>query len=115
MHHTADRGGRIVEDHAADLVDAGNVNERMHHRDVARADEGAEGAHPAGERGDDELGESGRQDLHGGSGHDAALGAAHGNDTVDPVFGMQLCRQDSAALEHPVDGQTPGAHRSQGR
>jgi hypothetical protein len=98
--HPGHRGRRVVEDRARDLVEAEDVDHRVHDRHVALAHERAERPPAGGAGGDDQLRHPDRQRVHGRGTEQRALGAAQAQHAGDPALGVGAQHDRAHAFEH---------------
>jgi hypothetical protein len=102
LRHTDDGRGGVAEHRAGDAVDPGDVDDRVHQRDVDLADVGRHVAR--GHRGDQQLGHAHRQRLQGPGGHRRSAGAADRQQPVEAALVQEAPGDDRRPLRH-------GGHR----
>jgi hypothetical protein len=100
--HPDHRGGRVVEHRPRDRVQPQDVDHRVHHDDVALADEGAEGAASRRAGGDDELRHADWERVHRGRAEQRPLRAAEAEHAVDPTFEPEPQADRAHAFEHQL-------------
>ena len=99
----ADGAGGVGQHRPRQPVDAGDVDDRVHHRDVLGPDVGA--GVPRGDGRDHQLRHADRQGAHG-AGADRGPGrAADRDDAVEPALGAQPRRDDRRAARHRLHGR----------
>ena len=102
LGHSRNRAGRVREDALRDPVQAGDVHDRIGHRDVGRADVRARVARR--ERRDDQLRHAHREHPHGLRGDRGVAGAADREDPVEPAVGVEPGHDVRRPAPHRVDG-----------
>src|SRR5439155_500154 len=89
------------EDPLGDLVQAGDVDHRVHHRHVDGADVWAR--IPGGQRRDDQLRHADRELAHRGRGDRGVAGAADAEHAVEPPLGVQALQDLCRSAAHRLD------------
>jgi hypothetical protein len=95
--------GRVREDPRRDAVDAGDVNDRVHHRHVRRADVGARIARR--DRGDHQLRHTDWKRPHRARGNTRAAGTAERTDGVESALGVEPTYNCCCTAAHRLDGR----------
>ena len=103
LDHPLERRRHIVEDRTRNRIEPEDIDHRMDHHHVARADEGLEEVIAGGDRGDQDFGDADRQDHHGSRPHDGSFGAPHADDAVEPAVGIEAHGEVLERLAHAVD------------
>ena len=109
--HSDHSGGGVVEHRPRDRVQPEDVDHRVHHDDVALADEGAEGAASRRAGGDDELRHADRERVHRRRAEQRALRAAEAEHAVDPPFEPEPQADGAHALVHQLDRRAAAPRR----
>ena len=98
--HAGDRRGGVVEDRARDLVEAEDVDHRVHDAYVALADERAERPPPRGAGRDDQLRHADRQRVHGGRAEQRPLRPAEAQHAMHAPLAVKPQHVAAHPLEH---------------
>ena len=111
LHHAGDGVGAVGEHRARDRIEALHVGDRIHHRDVGRADIGADVARR--DRRDHQLRHADGQGAHGRRDQRGAAGAAGRNDAARHCPGGAASWRRRPPSPSPTRrGRTPNTRRS---
>ena len=112
LDHTRDRARGVAEHPARDRVDAGDVDDRRHDRDVADTDIRRRVA--AGHGRDHQFGQADRQRAHRGCDEDCPAAAADSDHTENPtglILAAQVAFEREAHRGHGLAAIRPGKRR----
>ena len=114
LGHADHRADAFGQDPAGDDVEAKDIGHRMNDRDVAGADQRAEGLSTIGDRRDHDLGKAEGEPLHGRCRHYGALPAADPQDAVRAAGGDEVAGDPGQPPAHRQDGVVLRASRDRG-
>ena len=97
----------IVKNGAGNIVNAHDIDHRMHDHHIADTHKRSERTYSAGKGGNNNLGEPRREDLHSSRGHNASFRSAKGDGAVDTPLVVEFPHEDPTSFDHLIDGSPP--------